>query len=304
MKQALGLLLSIGVFAAMGCGIPQEEHDAALAAQKTKFSAEMQKMRAVMTSSIAERDKRVRGLRGDVARLNTSLQRVTEELDQLDERLGVKSIELATARSEIKSAQVKVAESTAELAEKSESLKEVGEALETTKAELEQVRKLRAQAEKSAKSFKALAAKLKSMVDSGKLEVVRRNGRMMVKLPDDILFQPGRKRLKKAGRSAITEVAIALAAVEDRNFLVAGHTDNVPIKKGRYKSNWDLSTARAVEVVKLMIDAGMSAKRVAAAGYGEFDPIESNETREGRAKNRRLEIILMPNLDELPSFQE
>ena len=304
MKQAFGILLSLSVFTAVGCGIPQEEHDAALAAQKAKMAAEMQKMQSVLTSSIAARDRKVKVLRGDVARLNSSLQRVTEELDQLDERLGVKSIELATARTEIKSAQDKVAESNAELAEKSESLKEVGEALETTKAELEQVRKLRAQAEKSAKSFKALAAKLKSMVDSGKLEVVRRNGRMMVKLPDDILFQPGRKRLKKAGRSAITEVAAVLAGVEERNFLVAGHTDNVPIKKGRYKSNWDLSTARAVEVVKLMIDAGMPANRVAAAGYGEFDPIESNDTREGRAKNRRLEIILMPNLDELPSFQE
>jgi chemotaxis protein MotB len=288
----------------LACGIPQEEHDKALATQKQRLDGEMKKAKEAHETLLAKETKKVSSLQGDVASLNSSLVRVTEELDQLDERLGVKSIELVTARTEIKSAQEKVAQTDEVLKEKDASLKEADAELETTKAELEQVRRLRQQAESAAKSFQALALKLKSMVDSGKLEVIRRKGRMMVKLPDDILFQPGRQRLKKAGRRALNEVAGVLKDVENRNFLVAGHTDNIPMKKGRYKSNWDLSTARAVEVVKLMVKAGVPAERLAAAGYGEFDPVEDNATREGRSKNRRLEIILMPNLDELPKASE
>jgi len=288
----------------IACGIPQEEHEAALGAQKTTMAAEMKKMQDANTQALADKDKKIDGLKLDVGRLNETLDRVTKELDQLDERLGVKSIELVPARSEIKTAQEKVAESDEVLKAKDASLKEADAQLEATKTELEQVRKLREKAEKAAKSFKSLALKLKSMVDSGKLEVTRRKGRMIVKLPDDILFQPGRQRLKKAGRKALTEVAKALKDVDGRKYLVAGHTDNVPIKSGRYKSNWDLSTARAVEVVKLMVKSGVPSERLAAAGYGEFDPVADNSTRKGRAQNRRLEIILMPSIDELPAVPE
>lgn len=288
----------------LACGIPQEEHDAALGAQNSAFALEMKKMQTANTKAIGKKDEKIDRLKSDIGQLKGSLDRVTEELDQLDERLGVKSIELVTARSEIKTAQDRVAESDEVLKAKDASLKAADEQLAATKSELEQVRKLREQAEAAAKSFKALALKLKSMVDSGKLEVVRHQGRMIVKLPDDILFQPGRQRLKKAGRQALIEVAKVLKDVGERRFLVAGHTDNIPIKRGRYKSNWDLSTARAVEVVKLMVKSGVPPDRLAAAGYGEFDPIADNSTRIGRAKNRRLEIILMPSIDELPAVPE
>jgi len=91
-----------------------------------------------------------------------------------------------------------------------------------------------------------------------------------------------------------------LETVQDREFVVAGHTDNMPLGKGgAFKSNWELSTARALEVVRVMVASGIPAHQLAAAGYGEFDPIAGNETKEGRAQNRRLEIIVMPRIQEL-----
>ncbi len=172
--------------------------------------------------------------------------------------------------------------------------------LASTQAQLAELKKQQERAERDAEAFRSLADKLKAMIDAGQLEVVMRKGRMTLKLPDEILFPPGSKRLKKDGKDALLSVIEVLKSVEDRDFLIAGHTDNVPVKGGGFHSNWDLSTARAVEVVNLMIENGMTPERLAAAGYGEFDPVGDNTTDEGRAKNRRLEIILMPKLEDLP----
>jgi chemotaxis protein MotB len=89
----------------------------------------------------------------------------------------------------------------------------------------------------------------------------------------------------------------------DRHFLVAGHTDNIPIKSKKFASNWELSTARAVEVVKLLVDSGMKPSQIGAAGYAEFDPAAPNATPDGQKQNRRIEIVVEPNLSELPSLE-
>jgi chemotaxis protein MotB len=123
-------------------------------------------------------------------------------------------------------------------------------------------------------------------------------------MASEILFPSGKAKLSPQGEQAIAEVAQVLATIADRNFQVAGHTDNVPIKKKKFKSNWELSTARAVAVVKHMIKNGMDSTNLSAAGYAETQPAASNDTEEGRAQNRRIEIVLQPNLDELPNLSE
>src|SRR5262249_35176364 len=142
----------------------------------------------------------------------------------------------------------------------------------------------------------------KKMVDAGQLKVVMRGGRMLLELRNDVLFDSGRTDLKEEGKKTLAAVAGVLRTLPDRRFQVAGHTDNVKIQTARFPSNWELSTAPAVEVVKLLVDAGMDPRNVSAAGYGEFAPVESNDTPEGRAKNRRIEIALVPNLDELAAL--
>jgi chemotaxis protein MotB len=173
------------------------------------------------------------------------------------------------------------------------------------KKTLEDLKRAQAAAERRAQAFRNLVAKFKAMVDSGKLAVEIRNGLMLVKLPDHILFDPGKVNMKKEGQAAIAEVTKILIGVEGRKFQVAGHTDNQAIGKGsKFKSNWDLSTGRALTGVDLMINDGMDPKRLSAAGYADVLPIASNDTDEGRKQNRRIEIVLMPNIEDLPVLNE
>jgi chemotaxis protein MotB len=93
-----------------------------------------------------------------------------------------------------------------------------------------------------------------------------------------------------------------LQGIPNREFLIVGHTDNVPIRSRRFPSNWELSAARGVTVARFLSENGMDANRIGAAGYADTQPVASNDADEGRAQNRRIEIVLMPNLDELPDL--
>ncbi len=181
---------------------------------------------------------------------------------------------------------------------------QLSQAMADTAARLEELRKQKAAADARAATYRDLVAKLHSMIDSGQLKVVTRGGRMIIALPNDILFDSGRTDVKADGKAALAKVAQVLASVPDRGFLVAGHTDNVPIRTEQFPSNWELSTRRAVEVVHYLVAQGLSPKVVAAAGYGEFDPIVANDTSEHRAQNRRIEIVLQPNISDLPPLDD
>ncbi|HVY49359.1 MAG TPA: OmpA family protein [Minicystis sp.] len=171
-------------------------------------------------------------------------------------------------------------------------------ALADTKKKLDQLSRLEAQAEARAAEMKQLARSFQGMVDAGQLKVVVRNGRLVLVLPNDVLFDSGKTALKEQGKAAIYEVAKVLRTMKNRHFEVAGHTDDVAIQSARYPSNWELSTARAVNVTKLLVEKGVDPKELSAAGYGEFAPVADNGTTDGRAKNRRIEIVLLPTVDE------
>jgi chemotaxis protein MotB len=188
--------------------------------------------------------------------------------------------------------------------------KAAGEAaanLTASRAELEELRAEHAEAEKRLASFKALTEKFQKMIDSGKLSVVIRNGRMVVKLPAAVLFASGSAELSKEGKDALRDVAAILRTVHDRRFMVAGHTDNVPIDSkavppSPFKNNLELSTGRALVVSQALIAAGMNPARLVAAGYAEHEPVKDNNHEAGRQENRRIEIVLMPNLTEIPAI--
>ena len=176
--------------------------------------------------------------------------------------------------------------------------------LQATSAQLDELSKQKAAAEASAATYKSLTDQLRSMIDAGKLSVKIRKGRMLISLPNDVLFGSGSATLKQAGQDTIAQVAQALAGLPDRQFLVAGHTDDQPIHSRRFPSNWELSTERAVTVTRFLIDKGMKPDSLGALGYGQFDPVFPNDTDEHRAQNRRIEIQLQPNLSELPPIAD
>jgi len=171
-----------------------------------------------------------------------------------------------------------------------------------TEAELAELRRQKEAAEKRIAAYKALQDKFRALVDTGKLQVAFRNGQMTLKLPSGILFPSGSAELSKGGQAALADVVKILVQFKDRRFVVAGHTDNQPIKTREFPNNWYLSTARANSVVQFMLAQGFPAKNVAAAGYGEFDPVAPNDNEAGREQNRRIEILFVPNLEELPSL--
>ena len=180
----------------------------------------------------------------------------------------------------------------------------LGGELEQAQKRMEELKKAQAQAEARAAQFRKLVTQFKALTDAGKLQVEIRENRMIVRLGDKILFDPGKTDLKPEGKDALAQVTTVLKDLPNRNFQVAGHTDNVPIKSKKFRSNWDLSTARAVEVLNFMVGSGMEAKRVSAAGYADQSPVAPNDTPENMAKNRRIEITLVPNLDDLPPIDE
>jgi chemotaxis protein MotB len=177
----------------------------------------------------------------------------------------------------------------------------LGRNLSATERELIALRKSRALAEQRAEIFRTLATRLREPVAAGTLAVDIRKGRMFVRLGEALLFEPGHANLKPEGQKALKQVAQALKEIPDRDFLVAGHTDNRAVK-GSFASNWDLSAARAVAVVRFLQAEGLDPRHLAAAGYSEFDTVASNERDDGRAHNRRIEVVVMPRVDELPAI--
>jgi chemotaxis protein MotB len=229
-----------------------------------------------------------------------------------------KAAELTKTKAELdaeKAAHGKESERSAMLAKKLQALGQdvsrletertgLGGELEQANKRMDELKKAQAQAEARAAQFRKLVTQFKSLTDAGKLKVEIRENRMIIALGDKILFDPGKTDLKQEGKDALSQVASVLKDLQNRNFQVAGHTDNIPIKSQKFRSNWDLSTARAVEVVNFMIGAGLDPKRLSAAGYADTSPVAPNDTPDNKAKNRRIEITLVPNLDDLPPIDD
>lgn len=135
---------------------------------------------------------------------------------------------------------------------------------------------------------------------SDELSVEMKNGKVYVSMTDKLLFKSGSAAVEDKGKQAIKKLAEVLNKNSDIDIAIEGHTDNVPIKTNLYKDNWDLSVARATNIVRMLNEEyGVNPKRLTASGKGEYFPVASNDEPEGRAKNRRTEIILSPKLDEL-----
>ena len=133
------------------------------------------------------------------------------------------------------------------------------------------------------------------------LTIEQRSGKVYISLEEDLLFASGKYEVNQTGIAALDRLSAALASQDDLEILVEGHTDSIPLSgKGLLKDNWDLSVMRATSVVKRMtLNTNLNPSQLIAAGRSEFIPITNNKTKEGRSKNRRIEMILSPNLDDL-----
>jgi chemotaxis protein MotB len=201
------------------------------------------------------------------------------------EQYDAKALEAQELSKQYKDEQGK----TAALQSKVQELEQKNKELSTHTEKLSEAKQ---EAEKKSSEYEKLADSLKGEIAAGKIEVSELKGKMTVKMQDKILFPSGSARVSKEGKEALDKVADALKNLTGRIVRVEGHTDDVPTGKGPYPSNWELSTARALAVVKYFQERGVDPGGLSAAGYGQYHPLAPNDTPENRAQNRRIEIVL------------
>ena len=178
----------------------------------------------------------------------------------------------------------------------------LSKALDDAKNRLEELRKAQAAAEVRTQLFHDLAYRFKPLIDAGQLRIDNRRGELVVNVSGDLLFEAGHAEIRAVGKGVLMELAHTLqqlpppaAGQGPRRFLVTSHVDDAPLKSKHYKSSWELTAARAAAAVEYLVSLGIPAQSLTAGGAGSFDPIVPNDSTEDRAKNRRLEIALLPS---------
>jgi chemotaxis protein MotB len=169
--------------------------------------------------------------------------------------------------------------------------------IERLKESLSQAKKESQEVENKSKTYQELVKQMKSEIAQGQITIKELKGKLTMDVVDKILFASGEAKVKKEGLEVLNRVVEILKNVKDKNIRVEGHTDNVQITSKlakKYPTNWELSAARALNVTRYLQDQGIDPAILSATAFGEYQPIADNETPEGRAKNRRIAIILLP----------
>src|SRR6185312_12429356 len=167
-------------------------------------------------------------------------------------------------------------------------------ALDDARVRIEDLRRAQATAEVRTEFFRDLEKRFQPLASAGQLKIESRGGRVVMNVRGDLLFDAGHADLRPAGKGALMEIAHALQAAPGRRFAVTASVDDAPFKSKQFESVWDLTSARAVTVVKYLVSLGVPADSLVAAGAGAYDPIAPNDSDEDRARNRRVEIAVLP----------
>ena len=238
-----------------------------------------------------QNDKEKSAHNADKKELDTQQQVVSQLKDQL-EKMGVN-----------------VSTLNEQLEQTGSQNKTLAKNLEEVNRALKEYQERAAQLERIKQRFEVLRDNLKKLTELGLKVEIRRN-RMVIRLPGDVLFASGDDKLRPDGKKVLDAVAEVIRndkQLSGRYFQIAGHTDNKPLKGGRFGDNWGLSAMRAREVLIYLIapaeakegGGGLSQERLHAAGYGDTDPVGKNDTDTERQQNRRVELVLLPDVEEM-----
>lgn len=236
---------------------------------------------AVLKADLARMTVQNEKLATDLSYVTDQRDKAVSDREELERILRSKSDSLSQSISELRR---KVADLDAENAK----LKAENESL--VKAREEQVQKV-------SSTYENMIEKLRSEISMGQITISELKGKLTVNMVDSILFDSGKAEVKRGGLEILGKVVSILKDVEDKSIRIEGHTDDVQISRAlaqRYPTNWELSAARAINVARFLQDQGIDPGNLSAAAYGEWKPVATNDTAEGKAKNRRIEIILVP----------
>ena len=209
--------------------------------------------------------------------------------------------QLETTQSELFAKEDQLNKSTLELEEKERKLLDSQNELELRSLRVAELEAIINRKDSMVTALKQKISKALIGLEGDGLTIEQRNGKVYISLEEDLLFASGKYEINQTGKQALDKLSDALSYQKDLEILVEGHTDSMPLSgRGLVKDNWDLSVMRATSVVKrLTSNTNLDPTQLIAAGRSEFVPISSNETSEGRGENRRIEMILSPNLDDL-----
>ncbi len=237
----------------------------------------------------------------EVKLLLADLQKIQDKLQIKEDELKAAEALLNQNQAELAKNQAILAERQQEVAEKQLMLDEQQKALNEQNMRLKELTEMLEKKDLAMNELKQRVSQALVGFEGNGLTVTNKDGKIYVSLDEQLLFQSGKWDVDPKGVTAIDNLSKLLAENPDIHILVEGHTDNVPYNgSGQITDNWDLSVKRATAIVKIILkNKGINPIRITAAGRSEFIPIDPANTKDARQKNRRTEIILSPNLDEL-----
>jgi chemotaxis protein MotB len=295
-------LLIVGVVSLFfGC-VSTKEYEARL--------SEMEGLRQNMKEQADSYQQEVKQLNERIVTLNAEKQELVDANAELAQQMEASKLELVRQntglQAQLRESELKIHELEDELSlseKKLEGLKTEVDELKTEVAVLEEEKQRALEAKKEAVAdlqgtYDELVGELNEEIQKGRIAVSQLQDKLSLSMVDKILFDSGSAAVKPEGRAVLDRVAEILVKVEGKQIRIEGHTDDVPIGPGlmdRFPTNWELSTARATTVVRYLTEqGGLEAVKLSAAGYSQYRPVASNETPEGKARNRRIAIVLIP----------
>jgi chemotaxis protein MotB len=292
------------------CIVSKKKYDELLA-QKVRMEADL----ADRTGSLNKANEDIKSLESQLQGLKEDTTNIGIDLRSNKQKLGSLEKEHAQLNTYYKNLMTSSGKLNRDNAQQQEQLLAIQENLNRTRKINDSLSTSLAEREKKVQELEqVLANKDKAVLDlknkisnallnfkENDISVKVKNGKVYVSLAEQLLFQSGSTEVDSKGVSALQQLAKALKDQKDINIMVEGHTDNVPIaRKSQYMNdNWDLSVMRATSITKILTKAGVSPSQVTASGKGEYSPLASNDNPQNKQKNRRTEIIITPNLDEL-----
>jgi chemotaxis protein MotB len=292
------------------CIVSKKKYDDILA-QKVKADGELAEKSSMLekaNSQLADLGKKVDQLKNDTSSLNQNVRQNSQKLADLNkeyDQLNAYYKNLLNSSGKMNRDMAEQREQLLSIQENLEKTRKLNDSLSIGLAEREKkVRELEtvlANKDKAVQDLKNRVSNALLNFKENDLTVNVKNGKVYVSLAEQLLFGSGSIEVDSKGVGALQQLAKALKDQKDIQIMVEGHTDNVPIsKKSAYmQDNWDLSVMRATSITKILTKGGVPPNQITASGKGEFYPLAPNETAQSRQKNRRTEIIITPNLDEL-----
>jgi len=276
----------------------------------TKKLEACQKSKSALTLDVEKSQNRLEALQKDYEALSEDYNAQTSKLNNLEtsyNALEQNSSELLQANAKRNRDLLKQLEAKEKaLAEEQKRLEQLQKDLDKRSYRIEQLENLIASKDAKLNNLKNKLSEALVDFEGRGLSVQQRDGKVYVSMENKLLFASGSWNVGSEGQKAIKELANVLAQNPDISVLIEGHTDNVPYGgNGPLKDNWDLSTKRATEVLKLLLkNNSINPKNLTAAGRGKYAPVASNDTQAGKAKNRRIEVVLEPQLDQINKLLE